>query len=235
MRKFGQCERVLFFLGLFLLSIYIGNHVFSAVYAQSSVQRFWADQNSAESQAVLRPAPLSGLPDFHLWSEKRIKAYRASLLANVPPPLAVLQIPKLRLQVPVLEGTDDLTLDRALGHIPGTASPGDPGNIGIAGHRDGFFRGLKDIQLGESIELFDKRGMLRYVVDDIQIVSPDDVAILAPGTKPSLTLVTCYPFYFVGSAPLRYIVHATAADPSQSKTPGKAALQSTPQGNGQAN
>jgi sortase A len=200
------------FIGIFLLSIYFGNQVYTEVYAQTSVQRFWMTRGSPPSHAEPAPLPLNDSPDFHLWSEKRIKAYQASLLANVPPPLGILEISKLHLEVPVLEGTDDLTLDRAVGHILGTASLGEPGNIGIAGHRDGFFRGLKDLQVGEAIDLYDQRRKSHYVVDDIQIVSPDDVSVLAPGTKSSLTLVTCCPFYFVGSAPLRYIVHATSAD-----------------------
>ena len=131
---------------------------------------------------------------------------------KVPPPLGVIEIPSLRLQVPILEGTDDLTLDRGVGHIAGTASPGESGNIGIAGHRDGFFRGLKDIHVGDTIDLQSQQGNSHYRVDEIQIVSPNDVSVLEPRTRPSLTLVTCYPFYFVGSAPSRYIVHATLAN-----------------------
>jgi sortase A len=222
MRAFAPHERALLFLGIFLLSIYFANQVYTELYAQTSVQRFLAARSSNASDAGPAAQPLNDSPDFHLWSEKRIKAYQASLLANVASPLGVLQISKLRLQVPVLEGTDDLTLDRAVGHIAGTASPGEVGNIGIAGHRDGFFRGLKDVQVGETIDLYDQLGESHYVVDDIQIVSPDDVAVLAPGTKPSLALVTCYPFYFVGSAPLRYIVHATAADSEPAANSGRA-------------
>jgi sortase A len=210
MRGFGRVERVLFISGLVLVSICTVNRIYTALYAQTLLQSFWANQVSAQSQYELQANSRSVPPDFHLWSENRIKAYRASLLTNVSPPLGVLQISSLHLQVPVLEGTDDLTLDRAVGHISGTALPGESGNIGIAGHRDGFFRGLKDLQVGVAIDLHARQGDFRYVVDNIQIVSPSDVSVLAAGEKPSLTLVTCYPFYFVGSAPLRYIVHATA-------------------------
>ena len=194
------------------------------------MQSFWASQASAQTPDEGRPQSQSSLPDFRLWSEKRIKEYRASLLVHVPAPLGVLEIPSLRLQVPVLEGTDDLTLDRAVGHIRGTAPVGESGNIGVAGHRDGFFRGLKDIHVGDSIDLHSQSGTSHYLVDEIQIVPPSDISVLATRAKPSLTLVTCYPFYFVGSAPLRYIVHATAADMNglksaeqpgiDSKTPG---------------
>jgi sortase A len=89
---------------------------------------------------------------------------------------------------------------------------GGTGNVGIAGHRDGFFRGLRDIHLGDTIDLLVEKGDFRYVVDEIVIVPPDDVSVLATRPKPGLTLVTCYPFYFVGSAPPRYVVRATIAD-----------------------
>jgi sortase A len=211
-RSFSKLERILLFFGILLVSVYISSRVYSAVYSQASVQSFWAHQTSPQTVADVQSKWRSGIPDFRLWSEKRIRAYQASLAANVSPPLGVLEISALQLHVPVLEGTDDLTLDRGVGHIAGTAPLGEPGNVGIAGHRDGFFRVLKDIHVGETIDVYTQRGRLRYVVDEIQIVSPDDVSVLAPRAEPSLTLVTCYPFYFVGSAPSRYIVHATVAD-----------------------
>jgi sortase A len=219
LRYLSRVERLLMCCGLLLLFLYVANRTYSAIYSRSSVESFWVSQASAQTVATGQPQPQSGLPDFRLWSEKRIKQYQASLLENVPPPLAVLEIPSLQLQVPVLEGTDDLTLDRAVGHISGTASPGESGNIGIAGHRDGFFRVLKDIQVGDAIQLQSKRGTSHYLVDEIQIVPPDNISVLEPRTRPSLTLVTCYPFYFVGSAPSRYIVHATATETKNLKSP----------------
>jgi sortase A len=215
-------ERLLMCCGLLLLFLYVANRTYSAIYSRSSLQSFWAAEASAQTEAGIKPQS-SSLPDFSLWSDKRIRAYHTSLAAKVPPPLGVLEISALQLQVPVLEGTDDLTLNRGVGHIPGTAPLGEGGNIGIAGHRDGFFRGLKDIHVGEMIDVYTQGGRSRYVVDEIQIVSPDEVSVLAPRAKPSLTLVTCYPFYFVGSAPSRYIVHATLAtvdDLKKSETSG---------------
>lgn len=152
--------------------------------------------------------------DFSLWATNRIGAYRDSLLSKSDPPLAVLEIARLRLRVPVFDGTDDLTLNRGAGRISGTAAPGEPGNVGLAGHRDGFLRGLKDVSVGDEVELVTTGGNATYVVDRIEIVDPDDVWVLRPRASPSLTLVTCYPFYFVGSAPRRFIVQATlkAAD-----------------------
>ena len=102
-------------------------------------------------------------------------------------------------------------LNRGVGRIIGTARPGGPGNIGIAGHRDGFFRGLKDISVGDDVELTTTKERATYIVDQIEIVSPTDVRVLQPRGVSSLTLVTCYPFYFVGDAPNRFIVHASLA------------------------
>jgi sortase A len=233
-RSFSKPERILLFFGILLVSIYVANRAYSAIYSHASVQSFWAHQTSppivVEAQSIWH----SGIPDFRLWSQKRIRAYQTSLAANISPPLGVLEISAIQLQVPVLEGTDELTLDRAVGHIPGTAPLGETGNIGIAGHRDGFFRGLKDVHVGETIDVYTQRGRSRYAVDEIQTVSPDDVAVLAPRTTPSLTLVTCYPFYFVGSAPLRYIVHARAADPNQLKRCEQPCIEAKTQADEQA-
>ena len=108
----------------------------------------------------------------------------------------------------MLPGTSDRTLDRAVGHIETTAEPGAGGNSGIAGHRDGFFRGLKDITLGDVIELDTIQGSDAYRVERTWVVDPEDVSVLEPTPGRSLTLVTCYPFYYVGSAPRRFIVRA---------------------------
>jgi sortase A len=124
-------------------------------------------------------------------------------------PTALLDIPKLRLRVPVFDGTDDLTLNRGVGRIIGTAKPDQIGNMGVAGHRDGFFRGLKDVAVGDAIDLETPNANRTYVVDQVKVVSPDDVSVLKSTSTPSLTLVTCYPFYFVGDAPMRYIVSAS--------------------------
>ena len=171
-------------------------------------------RHELERFALLQAAalPRTPAPDLSLWDQVRITAWRRSLSEPAPPPLAVLRIPKIRLEVPVLPGTDDLTLNRAVGHIDDTALPGTDGNAGIAGHRDGFFRGLKDIGLEDAIELETLRGKEGYRVERIWVVDPDDVSVLDPTPARSLTLVTCYPFYYVGPAPQRYIVRAVRAD-----------------------
>jgi sortase A len=150
-------------------------------------------------------------PDQSLWSPERVRAWRQSLIGSEAPPLAVLRIPSLKLEVPVLEGTDDATLDRGVGHITGTARPGQPGNLGIAGHRDGFFRVLKDLKTGAAIELETLDGTQRYEVESLLLVEQKDVWVLQPTDSSRLTLVTCFPFYYVGSAPQRYIVRARPA------------------------
>ena len=148
-------------------------------------------------------------PDRSLWSPVRVSAWLKVSREPGPAALAVLRIPKIRLEVPVLPGTDDPTLDRAVGHIEYTAPPGTDGNSGIAGHRDGFFRGLKDIVEGDTIELDTLDGKETYRVERTWVVDPEDVSVLDPTSSTRvLTLVTCYPFYFVGTAPQRFIVRA---------------------------
>jgi sortase A len=151
-------------------------------------------------------------PDQSLWGVERISAWRSASSDPAPPPLAVLRIAKIDLEVAVLRGTDDFTLNRAVGHIDDTALPGTDGNSGIAGHRDGFFRGLKDIGPGDAIEIETLRGREVYRVERTWVVDPEDVSVLEPTRGRSLTLVTCYPFYHVGPAPLRFIVRAARGD-----------------------
>ena len=170
-----------------------------ATSAQDDVQRF---------EALRLAKPDSSNTDVSLWSPQRVRAWLKALGQPTPPPAAVLRIPKIRLEVPVLPGTDELTLDRAVGLIAGTAQPGADGNLAIAGHRDGFFRGLKDIAPGDLIELDTMQGKDTYRVQRTWVVNPDDVSVLDPTPTRVLTLVTCYPFYFVGEAPYRFIVRA---------------------------
>ena len=152
-------------------------------------------------------------PDQSLWSPQRVSAWRSALSDAAPAPLAVLRVPKIRLEVAVLPGTDDRTLDRSVGHIEGTAQPGTDGNVGLAGHRDGFFRGLKDLVIGDLIEIDTVQGTEAYRVERTWVVSPEDVSVLDPTSTQALTLVTCYPFYFVGSAPDRFILRAVRVEP----------------------
>ena len=147
-----------------------------------------------------------------LWDSSRIHAYQRTLSLHLAPPEAILRIPKVALEVPVLEGADDITLNRAVGHVPGSALPGQPGNIAITGHRDGFFRPLKDLAIGDTIDL-DRNTASGpqtdlYKIRSIHIVFPSDTSVLNTTTASTLTLITCFPFYYVGAAPQRYIVQA---------------------------
>ena len=119
-----------------------------------------------------------------------------------------LEIPRLHLSTMVVEGIGQTTLRRAVGHIPGTALPGQTGNVGVAGHRDTFFRGLKDLKAKDEIRLSTLSGDFQYEVESLLIVEPDNVEALEPSSENMLTLVTCYPFFYVGAAPERFVVRA---------------------------
>jgi LPXTG-site transpeptidase (sortase) family protein len=140
--------------------------------------------------------------------------YEESLKADLGPPLGILTIRKLNINVPIFNGTDDVVLDRGAGRIKGMAKMDEIGNLGISSHRDGYFRRMKDMEVGDDILIQTTRGVQKYEVSSISIVPKSDISPLASSTEKMLTIVTCYPFYFVGNAPKRYIVKATAVDPS---------------------
>jgi len=216
MGKFGmswlpKLERLLLILGVLMVGLYVAARIHQSVLSKAELVRSWS-RKQGPGEASERVTMSTAHPDFSLWSEKRIKEYQESLAAHFAPSIVILRIPKIQLEVPVLEGTDDLTLNRGVGHIAGTANPGEHGNMAIAGHRDGFFRGLKDIGLRDTIEIVLPERTETYVIDHISIVDPSDVSVLQPRPRTTLTLVTCYPFYFVGSAPQRYIVEASVLD-----------------------
>ncbi|MCM2269177.1 MAG: class D sortase, partial [Thermoanaerobaculia bacterium] len=123
-------------------------------------------------------------------------------------PIARLEIPGAGVSAVVAAGTDARTLRRGVGHIDGTALPGELGNIGLAGHRDTVFRGLRKLRPGDRIRLVTAGEAIEYTVESLLTVTPDRSDVLDPSPLPTLTLVTCYPFDFVGPAPMRYIVRA---------------------------
>jgi sortase A len=217
-------ERFAWAAGILLVAIWVAAWIHSRAGSRRDLARFAearrATATPASPGASAGPAPLGRAlpgeapPDYSLWSKERIKAYEESRTEKASDPMAVLRIPKIGLEVAVLDGTDDFTLNRAVGHIEDTAKPGEKGNVGIAGHRDGFFRGLKDVVKGDTLELETLSGKETYRVADIWIVQPEDVQVLDPTPEPAITLVACYPFYFVGHAPQRYIVRAVRQDPS---------------------
>ncbi len=178
--------------GLLLIAIYLVPTVYGTVMSHLALAQFRASGASNR-----------------LWDSARIRAYQRSLAVSFPAPEAILRVPKAAIEVPILEGTDDLILNRGVGHIPGTSLPGHSGNIAITGHRDGFFRSLKDIVAGDTIEVVRHNQTDRYLVRNIKIVLPSDTSVLNQTDDSTLTLITCYPFYYVGSAPQRYIVQAS--------------------------
>jgi sortase A len=128
-----------------------------------------------------------------------------------------IEIPRLLLSVVVVEGVGRTTLRRAVGHIPGTALPGETGNVGLAGHRDTFFRPLKDVRIKDEIRFSTLKGDFKYEVESLRVVTPDNIGVLAPSGENVLTMVTCYPFYYVGPAPKRWIVRARQVSPQTAR------------------
>ena len=147
------------------------------------------------------------------WSEQRKADYQRSLDKDAGNTLAVLRVPSAGIDVPVYDSLDSTALNRGTGHVAETALPDGKGNIAIAGHRDGWFRGLKDVEIGAEIEITTLTGSRIFRVSELSIVDPLDVGVLDPTDETVLTLITCYPFYYVGPAPDRFIVRAELVPP----------------------
>ena len=153
-----------------------------------------------------------------MWGKTRIAAYQESARTSTATSRSACStIPSIELEAPIFDGTSELTLNRGIGRIEGTADVGAAGNLGLAGHRDGFFRGLKDVEVGDTINVESLDGTTRYRITELSIVEPTDVHVLAPTDTATLTLVTCYPFYFIGEAPQRYIVKGVAESPTRER------------------
>lgn len=196
-------------LGIVLLAAYGATRHRQALGLEAGVAAFELARH--EHPATTRMPSLDQPVDTSTWSPKRVDAYRNSSSADATPE-AVLRIPRLELVVPVFVGTSDHNLDRGAGFIEGTRRAGGAGNIGIAAHRDGFFRALKDVRIGDTLFLQEPAYTYIYEVVATSIVPPTEVRVLEQTSVPTITLVTCYPFYFVGSAPKRFIVHARLRD-----------------------
>jgi len=228
LRVLKGLETVLLWGGLALLGFSAFAYVASRVYSRMTVTGFHSGSPSQGPHGGVEDVATLKSVDYSLWSEKRIRQYEAALAGYLAKPLGILRVDKIHLEVPIFDGTDYITLNRGVGRIIGTAHLGQRGNLGIAGHRDGFFRGLKDVNVGDTVELETADGIQTYVIDEIKIVTPNDVSVLRSSETPALTLVTCYPFYFIGNAPQRYIVHASLiGDPKPRNEPAKASLKAT--------
>jgi sortase A len=201
-------EGTTWFVGLAGVLVWVAYAVGAPAAARLDVARFEAHRDAARPPGARDESPSPS---------ERMASWREAVAGPMAMPLAVLRIPKLRLEVPVLPGTDDRTLDRGVGHIEHTALPGTEGNAGIAGHRDGFFRGLKDIAAGDVIELETASGTETYHVERTWVVDPETVSVLDATPTRALTLVTCYPFRYIGPAPRRFIVRAVLAGPTSGR------------------
>jgi sortase A len=206
--KFKRAELILLVIGLKCLLVWGGLRVYSAVASRAAVQTFEAN----EKRHAVAQADSSSATDVRLWSRERISAYQESVKSFRAAPIAVLRIQKIGLVAPVFNGTGGLILNRGVGRVYGTAKIGEAGNLAIAGHRDGFFRRLSQLSPGDAIELERLGSVDRYVVANIRVVRPKDVSVLKPSNSSMLTLITCFPFYFLGHAPERYIVTAIMDD-----------------------
>jgi sortase A len=186
----GRVQYAFWFAGALLCSLCAGAYLERCFYQAAENRRLEEALRSNATRPVPAPAP-----------RQDTRREAGSLVGR-------LEIPRLQLSAIVLEGTDSRTLSRGVGRIPQTADPGQDGNVVLSGHRDTFFRPLRQIRAGDSVTLQTPIGLYRYVVEWTAVVNPSDTASLKTTPDRSLTLVTCYPFRYVGPAPQRFIVRA---------------------------
>jgi sortase A len=199
---------LLFAVGVLALS-YVGFVLLDARLYQAAQSRQFQQELKGLKTSIgsdEHPSPVSLPPDAT--HADGIGAASLGTVDRVDPPLGRIEIGTIGLTAMIQEGTDARTLRRGVGHIPGTPLPGQQGNVAITGHRDTFFRPLRKIRKDDEITVTTLNGSYRYRVDSTEVVEPDDTEVLADSDDAVLTLVTCYPFYFVGPAPKRFIVHA---------------------------
>ena len=186
--------------GLGFLGAWTWQQLDSVFYQRSAGLRLQALR--VESASVVPPARGS--------APKERRAAREPVPTGDP--IGRIEIDRLGLQAIVAEGTDARTLRRAVGHVPSTPLPGDDGNVVLAGHRDTFFRPLKSVEEGDRIRVTTPGERVEYEVTSIEVVGPEDVDVMWPTKERTLTLITCYPFHYIGPAPDRYVVRARQLD-----------------------
>ena len=195
-----------FFLTLGILALgYCAILFADASFSQFEQSRLFEKMSQAGSHSAALTVPHAPF-EFSSTDEPLIAAVQEGT------PWGRIELIRLGLSVMIAEGDDEKTLRRGVGHIPGTALPGQPGNVGLAAHRDTYFRPLENIRVHDEIFLTTLAGVYRYRVQSLEVVGPKDIQVLDPQGGQTLTLVTCYPFHFVGSAPHRFIVHAQRID-----------------------
>ena len=196
-------ERALLLIGLVCLGAFAYGWA-DARYTQYKEEKI-LEQELARQQAQATPASesdsLGAFREARVQAPPREPGPQGSLVGRI-------EIPRLGVSAIVLEGVDKKTLRRGVGRIPGTSVPGDDGNVGLAAHRDSFFRGLRDIRKNDIVTLKTVEGTYNYQVEWTEVVRPEDTHVLDETEGPAITLVTCYPFSYVGPAPKRFIVRA---------------------------
>ena len=205
-----QCRYFFLVLAIACLGLYsytyVGRVVFQT-YQSWLFDRLPDHDGSTVAGPVQQPTAI-GRVDYSLRRSKHSFASLSS--ASI---IGRLSVPRLHLSAMVREGVDTKTLRLSVGHIPTTPLPGQAGNVGIAGHRDTFFRELKDLRAKDQIVFSTLNGNFKYEVESLTVVEPDNLAVLAPSSENTLTMVTCYPFSYIGSAPKRFIVRARQVSP----------------------
>jgi sortase A len=217
MRASTLLEIVAWTLGSLALTAYGGARYWQYSAHAAGLEKFEAARSDGTGLGAIQPqASASSEPvDTSTWSRTRIDQYEEANADEVTPE-GVLRIPSLGLRVPIYQGTSERNLHRGAGRIEGTARLGEQGNIGIAAHRDGFFRVLEKVAIGDVVNIELVEGVQTYRVTDTLIVQPSDVSVLRSTGDSLVTLVTCYPFYYVGAAPKRFIVRAVRIDSPES-------------------
>jgi sortase A len=200
-RAYRWLDRALIAFGIACLIVYAVFTAQAALYqrqAKAEIDRMIAARRLSEGAAVGRPLPDVVLPS--------VPIAPGDIIGRV-------DVPRLNLSAVVAEGDDESTLRKAVGHLSDTPLPWQQGNVAFAAHRDTLFRPLRNIRINDEVRVVTAHGEFLYRVRHTQIVDPEDVRVLAPTPKPSLTLITCYPFYFVGNAPQRFVVQAERDEP----------------------
>lgn len=223
-RALRIAEILCWVVGVALVVVYAGLRIDGEIERREAIVEFKAAAaplpqtrvTSARVTHLNEPVPLTyAAPDRTYWSKSRIRRSRSANSGRAPKsglPVAILEIHRIGLEVPVYSTVNERNLNRGAALVPGTAAPDTEGNTVIAAHRDGYFRALRHIALGDVLDVRTLSGDRRYKVIWLKIVKPTDVSVLRPTGVPAVTLVTCYPFYFVGSAPSRFIVRAVEMD-----------------------
>jgi sortase A len=201
-------SRYLFFAFGILALGYVGFVLLDARHFQADQSRRFQEELNGLKPPIIGDQPLHASSNSLRPAEADVKVEHIKIAGTGSATLGRIEINAIGLAAMILEGTDARTLRRAVGHIPGTPLPGQQGNVAITGHRDTFFRPLLNIRKDDEIRLTTLGGSYRYLVDSIKVVEPEDTEVLDKSDDEILTLVTCYPFYFVGPAPKRFIVRA---------------------------